>query len=161
LKIAAQCRAEFGPGLQCTARAACHVRSADQPARPWPGGPVQSRRQPAAFESSQCTGRRGKRRGWGSARCRVGTGEGAERGPGFSDMGQHGMDTAASGCSDSGGQHTPSGRNCDRGGRWAAMTRARTADWRGVMTWVPGGSGWMQKGARACGAARRGALTDG
>jgi hypothetical protein len=30
--------------------AACHVRPADQPTGPWPGGPVQLRRQPAAPE---------------------------------------------------------------------------------------------------------------
>jgi hypothetical protein len=72
----------------------------------------------------------------GAARCRVGVGEGAERGGvGFGDVGRHGTDAAAPGCSDSGGQHMPhghGGRGRDRGGR------------RGAMTQGPSGSGWVR-----------------
>jgi hypothetical protein len=52
-KTRAQCWARTGPGLQPTGCAACHTR----PARPQPGGPVQPRKRPAAWERGAHTGR--------------------------------------------------------------------------------------------------------
>jgi hypothetical protein len=49
----------------------------------------------------------------------------------------------------------------DRGGRRGATTQAWAADRWGRATPGPGGSDWVREGARASGAARRGALTNG
>jgi hypothetical protein len=77
----------------------------------------------------------------------------AERGAGvWRRMDQHGTDVAASGCSDSGGRHVPTGRGCDRGGRWGRERLTGGARWQ----WLGVGGSASERGSTVSGADSRG-----